>query len=86
MKHKIKDSEEYSNLEIPYLLTNVMCEEILNIKYKQRGNETTEERVSRRMQRDKYSALKYGLWIVYLEELKNKINQDSDYDFVFSYS
>lgn len=86
LKHKIKDSEEYSNLEIPYLLTNVLCEEILNIKYKQRGNETTEERVSRRIQRDKYSALKYGLWIVYLEEQKNKIQQDSDYDFVFSYS
>lgn len=71
-KKKIKDSEERANLELPYVLTDVLCEEIMNIRYKQRGKDTAEEKISQRIQRDKYSALKYGLWVAYLEELKNK--------------
>lgn len=74
-KLKIKeiDSEKDAELMIPYILTDILCEEIMNIKYKQSGHEVSEERVSKRIQRDKYSALKYGLWIVYQEEMKNKV-------------
>jgi len=72
LKHKIKDSEELVNAEIPYLLTDNLCEEIMNLKYKQNGNETKVERISRKIQKDKFSALLYGLYWVYLEEKKNK--------------
>ena len=72
LKHKIKDSEELANAQIPYVLTNNLCEEITNIIYKQAGNETRIERVSRGIQKDKFSALMYGLFWVYLEERKNK--------------
>ena len=51
LKHKIKDSEELANLQIPYILSNNLCEEILNLTYKQAGNETRIERVSRAMQK-----------------------------------
>jgi hypothetical protein len=79
-KRKIKDSEERSNIEIPYILTDILCEEIMNLKYKQQGNETKVERVSNRIRKDKYSALLYGLYWIYLEEQKNKVNKNNNYD------
>ncbi len=72
VKHKIKDSDEIANIQIPYLLTHNLCEEILNLTYKQAGNETKIERVSRSIPKDKFSALMYGLYWIYLEEKKNK--------------
>lgn len=85
-KHKIKESEELVRLEIPYLLTDILCEEILNLRYKQVGNETKTERVSRRIRKDKFSSVMYGLYWIYLQERDNNLANDSDYDFVFSYS
>lgn len=78
IKRKIKDSEEISNFEIPYILTNNLSEEILNLTYKQAGNDTKIERVSRSIPKDKFSALLYGLFWIYLEEKKNKIAKKQD--------
>ena len=72
IRRKIKDTDELSRYEIPYLLTNNLCEEISNLKYKQSGNETQVERVSRAIPKDKFSALMYGLYWIYLQERKNK--------------
>jgi len=85
-KHKIKESEELVRLEIPYLLTDILCEEVLNLRYKQAGNETRTERISRRIRKDKFSAVLYGLYWIYMQERDNNLANDSDYDFVFSYS
>lgn len=71
-KHKIKDSEELAMSQLPYMLTDVLCEEIMNLKYKQSGNDTKVERVSTRIKKDKFSSVMYGLYWIYLEELKNK--------------
>ena len=67
------ESEEQVIAEIPYIHTTNMCEEIMNLRYKQRGNDTMVERVSRRIQKDKYSALLYGLYWIHLEERKLKV-------------
>lgn len=75
LKRKIKETDELVNLQIPYLLTDNMCEEIMNLKYKQNGNETKIERISRKIQKDKFSALLYGLYWVALEEKKNRISK-----------
>jgi len=75
LKHKIKDSEELANAQIPYVLTGNLCEEIMNLTYKQAGNETRIDRVSRSIQKDKFSALMYGLYWIYLQEKKNKIKK-----------
>ncbi|MEK4427818.1 DNA-packaging protein [Paenibacillus sp. FSL M7-0802] len=72
-KHKIKDSDEISRLQIPYVLTDILCEEIMNLKYKQSGNDTKVERVSSRIKKDKFSALMYGLFWIHLKEQNNKI-------------
>ena len=70
-KRKIKDSEEIAELQIPYILTNNMCEQIMNLRYKQQGNITKVERISNRIQKDMFSALEYGLFWVYLDERRN---------------
>ncbi|OBG93878.1 hypothetical protein A9X05_09040 [Mycobacterium sp. E3298] len=75
MKHKIKDSEELARFQLPYLLTDVLCEEIMNLRYKQNGNNTQAERISMRIRKDKFSALMYGLYWIYLEEQKNRIRK-----------
>lgn len=79
-KKKIKDSEEMTILQIPYVLTNVLCEQIMNLKYKQNGNNTSVERISSRIQKDNYSALLYGLYWIYLEEKKNRIHRNNNFD------
>jgi hypothetical protein len=84
LKRRIKDSEELLNCEIPYILTNNLCEEILNLTYKQAGNETKVERVSRAIPKDKFSSLLYGLYWIYLEEKKNRIQEQSQLDTDFS--
>jgi hypothetical protein len=72
-KKKFKDdSEEIALAEIPYILTNNLCDEIMNLLYKQRGNDSEVEQISRSIPKDKFSALMYGLFWVYLEEKKNK--------------
>jgi hypothetical protein len=72
-KKKFKeDSEEIAVAEIPYILTNNLCDEIMNLQYKQRGNESDILQISRSIPKDKFSALMYGLFWIFLEERKNK--------------
>lgn len=77
-KKKFKeDSEEIANAEIPYILTNNLCDEIMNLLYKQRGNDSDIEQISRAIPKDKFSALMYCLFWIYLEEKKNKERKSS---------
>lgn len=82
LKRRIKESEELANAEIPYILTDNLCEEIMNLTYKQAGTETKIERVSRAIPKDKFSALLYGLYWVYLEEKKNKISKKQKFNWL----
>lgn len=72
-----EDSEEIANAEIPYILTNNLCDEIMNLLYKQRGNDSDIEQISRAIPKDKFSALMYCLFWIYLEEKKNKERKSS---------
>ena len=88
-KHKIKDSEEIAMLQIPYVLTSNMCEQIMNLQYKQSGINTQVEQISRRIQKDMFSALLYGLYWIYLEEKKNKIRKKQstlNFDTIFQFT
>jgi hypothetical protein len=79
-KKKFKeDSEDIANAEIPYILTNNLCDEIMNLLYKQKGNDESDiEQISRSIPKDKFSALMYGLFWIYLEEKKNKEHKKGD--------
>ena len=78
-KKKFKhDSEEIAIAEIPYILTNNLCDEVMNLLYKQRGNDSDIEQISRSIPKDKFSALMYGLFWIYLEEKKNKEHRQNN--------
>ena len=80
-KFKDDDVEDLVACEAPYLLTDLLCEEIMNLKHKQKGNVTEIEVVSRRIPKDKFSSLMYGLFWIYLQEKDNKIRQKKQRDF-----
>lgn len=69
------ETEDIENAEIPYILTNNLCDEIMNLKYIQKGEGADIERVSRGIPKDKFSALKYGLWWIHLQEKKLNKNK-----------
>lgn len=72
IKYSELDSDDKMKLEMPYIYTGLLQDELLNLRYKQAGNGKAQvERISRSIPKDKYSALLYGLYWIYLEERKN---------------
>ena len=58
----------------------------MNQEYINNGNTGTTKSVSDKIQKDRYSAFSYGLYWIYLEEVRNKnkrkVNFAETYDFV----
>lgn len=73
-RYRGKD-EKLNEFLRPFMMTDFLQDEIMNLEYKQSGNNIQVKQVSRAIQKDRFSALKYGLWWVYLEEQKNKSRQ-----------
>lgn len=57
---------------LPFIQTDRLVDEIMNLEYVNNGNTGTVKRVSSKIQKDRYSALAYGLFWIYLEESQNK--------------
>lgn len=72
---KNKDSEAFSNLLLPFTMTDLMCEEIMNLEHKNSGNATQVKQISRSINKDKFSALEMGLYYIYLLEKKNQVKK-----------
>jgi hypothetical protein len=83
---KKTENEELMKLTLPYLYTDIFCEETMNLEYVQSGKETRTKRISMKINQDKWSSVLYGLYWIYLEEQKNKESNNGDFDFVFTYS
>lgn len=77
-RFKGKDMNKLPSFLRPYLMTDFLQEEIMNLEYKQSGNNTQVKQVSKSIQKDRFSALKYGLFWIYLEEQKNKARQEEN--------
>ncbi|OME53990.1 DNA-packaging protein [Paenibacillus odorifer] len=77
-KMKNKDVEKLAELLRPHLMTDFLQEEIMNLEYKQSGHRTEVKQVSKSIQKDRFSALEYGLFWVYLEEQRNKTMREED--------
>lgn len=75
---KNKDSEKLVDLLRPHIMTDFLQEEIMNLEYKQQGHRTEVRQVSRGIAKDRFSALEYGLFWVYLEEQRNKTMREED--------
>jgi len=74
MAHRIKDDSLDSTISTPYLKTRDMCGQIANLKKKTSGSNIQEIRISKSIQRDMWSALKYALRLAQVLEKQNLID------------
>lgn len=72
LKHGIKDNFADSRIIIPYKKTDELCQQIQNLRASTAGTTIKEERKSKAVQRDDWSALKYGLRMAQILEEKLK--------------
>lgn len=70
--HKIKTDEMDVAISYPYLKTRELCGQIGNLKKRMSGFGFTEERISKSIQRDMWSATKYALRVVKILEDRHK--------------
>ena len=76
----VSEQDDFDNKVAPFIQTNCLFEEIANLKLRQLPNGgLTIERVVRKMDKDRVSALIYVLW--YINEFRKDIYASSDYDF-----
>ena len=71
--HKITDSSSDVEIVLPYIKAHEMVRQIKNLQIKYRGSNWSEDRVSKFIQRDMWSATKYTLRVAQLLERKNLI-------------
>ncbi len=74
-----KDTVETISLQ-----TQVLIDEVANLKLKKTSTSYTVEEVVRRIGKDRWSGLVYALF--YISQFLEGEEDDSDYDFVFDYS
>lgn len=70
--NKKKSTEVQAKQLLPYIMIDLLCEEIMNLEYKQSGNNTQVKQISRSINKDKFSAFEYALHYVYTLEMKNQ--------------
>lgn len=74
-----KDGTKLAEFLLPFVQTDRMVDEIMNLEYVQKGTTTTVRAVSTAIEKDRYSALAYGNFYIYLQEQKeSKRNSRTD--------
>lgn len=79
-KSREKDYEKLSETLAPHVETGLFVDEVMNLIYEARGNNTVIKQVSKSMDKDRYSAVSYGLYYIYLEEQKNQHKKKRNID------
>lgn len=75
-----REYDDFDNCVAPYLQTDVLFEEIANLKLKHLSNGgVTIEKVVSKLDKDRVSATMHAIWYIY--EFRRDINESSDYDF-----
>ena len=80
-----KDELENVNYEVACVQTQLLIDEVANLKLKTTQTSQTVEQVVKRIDKDRYSATIMALYYIYLF-LEKQSEESSDYDFVFTYS
>jgi hypothetical protein len=81
--HGIKDDDKNEVIARPYMETKSLCGQISNLTKKVTGTGLGEQRISARIQRDKWSALKYAMryaQLLEMRELEGRNKRRSDWD------
>jgi len=71
-KKKEDNLEEIQEKLMPHIETSLFIDEVMNLTYEAQGNRTIVKRVSKQMEKDRYSAVSYGLYYIYLKEKENQ--------------
>lgn len=71
-------TDKYIQQAQAFVMTDLLCDEIMNLEYKQSGNSTNVKQVSNAVNKDKFSALEYGLFWIHLQEKGNRIKKDTN--------
>jgi hypothetical protein len=79
-RSKEKDSVKLGEMLVPHVETSLFVDEVMNLIYVAEGNRTKVKRVSRQMEKDRYSAVSYGLWYIYLKEKENQERKRETFD------
>lgn len=79
-KSKEKDSVKLAEILMPHVETSLFVDEVMNLIYVAEGNGTKVKRVSRQMEKDRYSAISYGLWYIHLKERENHERKRETFD------
>jgi hypothetical protein len=79
-KDKKISHEKLSKELQPFIMTDLLCEEIMNLEYKQSGNSTQVKQISKSINKDKFSALEYALYYANLLEKQNKVKREEQID------
>lgn len=69
---KEKDPDKFVEKILPFIQTDRLYDEIMNLEYVNNGNTGTVKQVSRKIQKDRYSAFAYALFWIHLEEVRNR--------------
>lgn len=82
-KSREKDYEKLAIKLLPHVETSLFVDEVMNLIYENSGNKNTIiKQVSKSMDKDRYSAVSYGLYYIYLEEQKNSQRKKETFDAV----
>lgn len=73
-------SEKLAKELYSFTMCDLLCEEIMNLEYKSSGNNIQVKQISKSINKDKFSALEYGLYWIYLEERKNQVRKEESID------
>lgn len=65
---------------LPFIQTDRLTDEIMNLEYEQSGNTSKVKQISKSVQKDRYSAFAYGIFYFYLLEMENKQRQRETFE------
>jgi ribonucleoside-diphosphate reductase alpha chain len=72
--YNLDDKDYINNILLPSLNTDFFIEEVANLKLKHmQGGKLSTEQLTKRVDRDRYSAVSYGLW--YIKKFEDKVKK-----------
>lgn len=76
VNYDIEDQDHYTNNMLPFVQTDFLLEEVSNLKLETlQNNDVTIKQQVKKINKDRYSALAYGLWYI-----KNFLDGEVDYN------
>lgn len=85
--YDLNDKENYIENVLPFVQTNFLIEEVANLQMKHLSSgKLSLEKVIRKINKDRFSALSYALWYIKTFEEHLQANDVDDYDLLMQYT